>query len=44
MYVSDRDPRWAIVVATVSSIPSETMSKGSVTYRQVQVTGAGAGE
>jgi dCTP deaminase len=31
-----------IVVATISSIPAETMSKGSVTYRQVQVTAASA--
>lgn len=28
-----------IVVATVSSIPAETMKRGSVTYNQVQVTG-----
>lgn len=29
-----------IIVATVSSVPAETMKAGSVTYRQVQVTGA----
>ena len=29
-----------IVVATISSVPSETMKSGSVTYNQVQVTGA----
>jgi dCTP deaminase len=28
-----------IVVATISSIPAETMKSGSVTYRQTQVTG-----
>lgn len=29
-----------IVVSTVSSIPSDTMKKKSVTYRQIEVTGA----
>lgn len=29
-----------IVVATISSIPAETMKSGSVTYRQVEVTGS----